>query len=243
MKSIGFVGKIDKTELIECVAKILASTGGKVIMIDATLNQKTKYTIPVIEGTQSQAQYVVEYDGIDVAVGFSNVLELKKYLLSKGEDFTNYEYVLIDTDVEEMCEEYDLKSASNLFFVTSFDKMYISKGVDLLKYICAMKRKEDPEGHVDLTKILMYSAINSADSKYIDRVTENLPLNWDKNVVNIPYDEGDLSINIQNQYSEKVALRPLSSHYKDALIEIASKITGADKFSLKKVVKNVERGA
>ena len=56
MKCIGFIGKADKTELVGYVSKIIASTGKKVIMLDATVNQKTRYTIPTIEGMDTQSQ-------------------------------------------------------------------------------------------------------------------------------------------------------------------------------------------
>lgn len=240
MKSVGFVGKMDKTELVQYVAKVLSTLGQKTILIDATSAQKTRYTVDVINGLNAQNQYVVEHDGVDIAVGFNNVLELKKYLLAKGEDFTEYECVLIDTDSDEMSEEYDLKNANNLFFVTSFDKMHIAKGIDVLRYICATKRKENPEAQVDLTKVLYYSNINTADMNYVENLADNLPLNW-KGTINIAYDTGDLSVNIQNQYSSKINFRYLTAEAKNGIIDIVNLITGEDKNKLKKVLKNIEK--
>ncbi len=242
MKSVGFVGKMDKTDLVQYVAKVLSTMGQKTIFVDATSAQKTRYTVDIINGLNVQNQYVVEHDGIDIAVGFNNILELKKYLLSKGEDFTEYEYVLIDTDTDEMCEEYDFKNANNLFFVTSFDKMHIANGIDLLRYICAAKRKENPEAKVDLTKILYYSNINTADMNYVENLSDNLPLNW-QHTINIAYDTGDLSVNIQNQYDAKINFRYLTSETKNGVIDIVNLITGEDKNKLKKVLKNIEKTA
>ena len=54
MKCIGFIGKADKTELVGYIAKIIASTAKKVILLDATANQKTRYTIPTIEGMDQE---------------------------------------------------------------------------------------------------------------------------------------------------------------------------------------------
>ena len=119
MKCIGFIGKTNSLEIVEYVGKIISEYRKKVIVVDATVAQKARYTVPTILGTESQTQYVVQYDGVDVAIGFSNMLELKKYLLSKGEDFNEYDYILVNTDVEEMIDEYDLKSANNVFFVSS----------------------------------------------------------------------------------------------------------------------------
>ena len=116
MKSIGFVGEMDKTGMLLCVGKMISALGGKVMLVDATKMQKTRYVVPLIMENETQEQYITHHDGVEVAVGFNNILELKKYLLSKGEDFSEYEYILIDTDNEEMCDEYDLKSANNLFY-------------------------------------------------------------------------------------------------------------------------------
>lgn len=243
MRCIGFVGNVDKTELVMYIAKVLASLDKKTIYIDATTKQKTRYIIPTIGDMEEQNQYVVQHDGVEFAIGFTNMLELKKYFLSKGEDFTEFEYVLVDTDIPEMCEEYDLKSANNLFFVSSYDKYHIVKGIELLRYMCAMKRKADPEAQLVLTKLLYDSYINTADSKYIDNLSENLPLLWAHDTINFPYDQGDLSANIQNQYGTKIDVRYLTPLYKNAIIDTVHTITGDEKSVLKKVLKNIERVA
>lgn len=243
MKCIGFVGKSDKTELIGYISKVIAATGKKVMFIDATSIQKTRYTVPTIEGIGELNQYVVQHDGVEVAVGFNNMLELKKYLLSKGEDFNEYDYVMVDTDMEDMIEEYDLKSANELFFVSSYDKMYIHKGVDLLKFICGLKRRTDPDGTVSMHKIIFYSEIATADRKYIEKISDNLPIDWNPKSLDFPYDGGDLSVNIQNQYSNKFDIRMLSRIYKDSLAETVSVITEEPVANVKKVMKNVEKSA
>lgn len=243
MKCIGFIGKTNKTEMVQYVAKIISSLGNKVMVIDATMAQRTRYTVPTILGTENQAQYVVQHDSVEIAIGFSNMLELKKYLLSKGEDFNEYDYILVDTDIEEMIDEYDLKSANNIFFVSSYDKYDVIKGVELLRFACAAKRRADPEGTLLVEKALYYSEINSTDSKYINRLSENLPVEWDFTEIGFPYDQNDISVNIQNQYATKLDLRRLSKQYKDALVSTVKIITGEQEGSLRKVVKNIERNA
>ena len=202
MKCVGFIGKTNKAEIVQYIARIIEAYGKKVIVVDATSDQRMRYTVPVIMGTEAQAQYVVQYDNVDIAVGYNNMLELKKYLLSKGEDFNEYDYVLVDTDIEEMIDEYDLKSANNIFFVSSYDKFDAIKGIELLRFACASMRRANPEGTLNVEKLLYYSEINSADSKYIDKLADNLPIKW-KDVINYPYDQGDLSVNISKEYFRK----------------------------------------
>lgn len=241
MKSIGFVGQMDSAGLALCVARLINAFGKKVIYIDATREQKTRYTVPVILSGGKQEQYLVQYDNVEVAVGFNNILELKKYMFTKGEDFNDYDYVLINTDREEMCEEYDIKNANNIFFTTTFDKYDLNRGIELLKYICATKRREDTEAKLNVTKVLSYTQIKTADNKYVDRLADTIPVVWlDKDVV-LSYDEGDLSAFIQNQYSNKIEFKNLSNQTKEGIAEIVYRITGEEKDKIKKAIKNVEK--
>ena len=63
MKKISFIGAYDKTDLIIYIARILVGMKKKVLVIDATINQKAKYVVPVINPSKT---YVTEFEGIDV---------------------------------------------------------------------------------------------------------------------------------------------------------------------------------
>ena len=65
MKTVGFIGGYDKTDLLLYVARILKATQKKVLLIDTTLNQKAKYVVPSISPTRT---YITEFEGFDVAV-------------------------------------------------------------------------------------------------------------------------------------------------------------------------------
>lgn len=65
MKKIGFIGAYDKTDLIVYLAKILTVLNQKVLVIDATVNQKARYIVPAINPTTS---YVTDFEDIDIAV-------------------------------------------------------------------------------------------------------------------------------------------------------------------------------
>lgn len=161
-------------------------------------------------------------------------------MFSKGEDFNDFDYVLIVTDREEMCEEYDIKNANNLFFTTTFDRYDLQKGLELLKFVCATKRREDTEAKLNVSKVLSYTQMKTADNKYIESLSENVPVNWESEIT-LSYDEGDLSAYIQNQYSNKIELKNLSKQTKDGIVEITCRITGEEKERMKKAVKNVEK--
>ena len=234
MKSIGFVGQMENSGLVLCVARLINAFGKKVIYVDATKEQRTRYTVPVILAGAKQEQYVVQYDNVEVAVGFNNILELKKYMITKGEDFNDFDYVLINTDREEMCEEFDIKNANNIFFTSTFDKYDLNRGIELLKFICATKRREDTEAILPVSKVLTYTQIKTADNKYIDNLAASIPVVWAEKDIVLSYDEGDLSAYIQNQYSNKIEFKNLSNQTKDGIIEIVCRITGEEKDRMKK---------
>lgn len=240
MKSIGFVSQMDCSGFVLCVARLIEALDKKVIYIDATKEQRTRYTVPGVIGVSKQEQYVTQYDRVEVAIGFNNILELKKYMFSKGEDFNDFDYVIIVTDREEMCEEYDLKNANNLFFATTFDRFNLQSGLELVKYISATKRREDTNAILNVGKILSFTQLKTADNKYVNSLAEGVPVNWTSEV-SVSYDEGDLSAYIQNQYSNKIELKNLSKQTKEGIVEVATQITGEEKDRMKKAVKNVEK--
>ena len=99
MKKIGFIGAYDKTDMLLNIAKILTTMKNKVLIIDSTINQKAKYVVPAINPTVS---YITSFEDIDIAIGFKNVEEIKKYVGTTG-DLT-YDILLIDSDTEERIE-------------------------------------------------------------------------------------------------------------------------------------------
>ena len=92
MKKIGFIGAYDKTDLILYVAKVLVETNKKVLFVDTTITQKARYIVPCIAPSK---YYITEHEGVDVAVGFNSLDEIKRY---SGLEDLQYDYILIDID-------------------------------------------------------------------------------------------------------------------------------------------------
>lgn len=129
MKKIGFIGAYDKTDLIIYIAKILTTLKKKVLVIDATTKQKARYVVPVINPTK---MYVTEYEEIDIAVGFPNIEDIKRYLGYSEEQDLDYDIVLIDTDSIEGFSIFKLEESFKNYFVTSFDAYSLKKGLEIL---------------------------------------------------------------------------------------------------------------
>lgn len=99
MKTIGFIGAFDKTDLIMNVAKTLTELDRRVLVVDTTKLEKSKYIVPSISPTKT---YMTRFEGIDFAYGFRNLDELYQYVAMEQEgdvDQLPYDYVLIDIDM------------------------------------------------------------------------------------------------------------------------------------------------
>ena len=92
MEKVAFIGGYDKTDLILAIARILSIMQHKVLFIDTSVSQKTRYIVPAM---RPGPQYITTFQDIDVAIGFRNYNEIMQYM---GTDTLNYDFVLFDID-------------------------------------------------------------------------------------------------------------------------------------------------
>lgn len=225
MKKIGFIGGFDKTDLIIYIAKILTELRKKVLVIDTTLLQKSRYIIPAISPTKF---YVTNYEFIDIAVGFDNINDLKGYL---GEIEIDYDIVLIDVDSNEKFDEFELENAELLYFVTAFDSYSLKKGIEV---IGTMRQK------VKMKKVLFEKEISEEDNEYLNLLSLTSPIEWNEEIIHFPYELGDLSAIIENQRVTQIKLRNLTEEYREGLYSITREIVPDVKpGDIKRVFKNL----
>ena len=231
MKKIGFIGAYDKIDLIMYISKILVATGKKVIVIDSTINQKAKYIVPVIKHTMS---YVTEFEGIDVAVGFNNLNEIKEYLGMPLHAELDYDLALIDIDNYDGIEEYDMINAEKNYFVTSFDAFSLKRGLEILSGLKQIMK---------LTKVLYAKGATKEEDDYLNYLSLGYKVEWEEERVYFPFEVGDQSVIVENQRVAKIKFRKLSNQYKESLIYIVQQILGQDDyFEIKRIFKQLEKG-
>ncbi len=231
MKKIGFIGAYDKIDLIIYVAKILTTLDKKVLVIDATTNQKARYVIPAINPT---IKYVTEYEEIDIAVGFSNMEDIKRYLgLTEGQDL-EYDFVFIDTDNSKGFENYSLEEAQRNYFVTSFDAYSLKKGLEVFVGLSRV---------ISLTKVLFSRTMDKEEDDYLNFLSLGYKVAWNEQRLYFPFENGDLSVIHENQKVAKVKFKRLSVAYKDGLGYLADEILGNENSSAtRRAIKIIERG-
>ena len=231
MRKIGFIGAYDKTDLIINVAKILTATKKKVLIVDATILQKSRYIVPVINPTK---MYVTEYEDIDVAIGFSNFGDIKKYLGTPVEEELDYDIVFVDTDNIQGYMQFDLQDAEKRYFVTSFDLYSLKKGLEILTGL---------ENMTSLTKVYFSKDMLKEDDDYLNYLSKEYKIIWEEEKIYFPIENGDLSVIYENQRLAKVGFRKLSIQYKDGLAYIAEQILGnGSDGEIRRAIKAIEKG-
>lgn len=231
MKKIGFIGAYDKIDLIIYIAKILCMLKKRVLVIDATINQKARYIVPVINPTKS---YVTEYEEIDIAVGFQDENEIKKYLGILENNDLQYDFILIDVDNNEAMKNFNIAEVQKKYFVTSFDIYSLKRGIEIISNMPNV---------INMTKILFSEEILKEEDDYLNFLSLGLKVVWNEYRIYFPIENGDLSVIHENQRIAKIKFKRLSVQYKDSLCYIATEILDeTSEGQIRKVIKAIERG-
>lgn len=231
MKKIGFIGAYDKTDLMLYVAKILATLKKKVLIVDNTITQKSRYIVPTMNPV---VKYITDFENIDIAVGFTDEEDIKKYLgLTKEQDM-EYEYMFVDVDSFEGFNKYNLKEANKNYFVTSFDNYSLKKGLEIFT---------DLKEPISLSKVLFAREILKEEDDYLNYLSSEYKIIWNDYKIYFPMENGDLSVIYENQRVAKIKFRRLSIQYKDGIQYIAEEILGnVEDSEVRRAMKLIERG-
>lgn len=208
MKTIGFIGAYDKTDLIMNVAKTLIELDRRVLVIDTTILEKSKYVVPSISPTKC---YMTNHEKIDFAYGFENMDGIYKYVgleqEEKKQDFP-YDYVLIDIDKGENFLKFDLDKAETNYFVTAFDLYSLKRGMTIIDEI---------KNPIKLTKVLFSYEVTKSDEDYLEFLSLEKNVEWSKYSIYFTILREDAQILEENQRVSQIRLRRLTNEYKESL--------------------------
>lgn len=229
MEKINFIGAYDKTDSIMYIAKILTEMKKKVIIVDATITQKSKYVIPTVE---NKNEYITNYSNIDFAIGFTNYNDIKTYLgMPQSAAFT-YDYMLIDIDNSDLLNNFDVYSSKKTYFVTSFDLYALKKGVEVLKRLSLP---------IEITKVYFSNLMSQTEDDYFNYIATGCRVKWNQDKIYFPLLNEDLDVIKENQRLSKIRFKGLSNEYKTSLMEWTQDICG-DSNEVKKACRQIERG-
>ena len=225
MKKIGFIGAYDKTDLLIYIAKLLVENDVKVLIVDATTLQKTRYTVPCIMPSR---KYITTYEDMDIAIGFENLQEIMNYA---GTQEFNYDIMLLDIDNREAFENFEMYTSDKNYFVTAFDNYSIKKGLETVG---------QSEEKMLMTKILFSKNMDRDEDEYLNFLSFYYAVKWSKEKIYFPFEAGDSSVIVQNQRNARISFKELSMQYKEGILEIISQIAPEIRLvDLKKMLKNI----
>lgn len=237
MKKIGFIGTFDKTDFIINVAKVLQLLEYRVLVVDATLLQKTKYIVPAINPTKS---YVTDFQNIDFAIGFEGWDDIERYLGiqfdsnerdEKEQKEELYDYVLLDIDSGMSLQKFEMNKADKNYFVTSFDMFSLNKGMSIF---------ENVKTPLKLTKVIFsYESPTKEEEEYLNSVSIEYRINWNEYALYFQIMNEDIKVMQENQRLQKIRFRRLSPSYKESLAYIVQDINKSENFGkIKKTMKD-----
>lgn len=231
MKKIGFIGAYDKTDFILYIAKILVEMGKKVLLIDGTLTQKAKYIIPAIKPSKT---YVTEFEGIDIAVGFENIDNIKQYLAMPKMAELNYDIALLDLDTIDSIKNFEIETCNQNYFVTSFDMYSIKRGLESISGLTSP---------INATKVLFSKDATKEEDDYLNFLSLGSKIIWNEERIHFPFEVGDQTVIYKNQRVSKIKFKKLSTQYKEGLMYITIKILqDIDENIIRRTFKKIERG-
>lgn len=211
MEKIGFIGACDKTNILIYIAKILEIMGKRVIVVDTTMTQKTKYLVPSISPSRT---FITDYENVDYAGGFKSLQDLSQYL-GVEEQNMQYDYMLIDIDHEKAVEYFEIENKKQNYFVTAFDMYSLTRGVEILKNFT------EP---MNLSKILYDYSIKKEDEEYLNYLTLDTKVAWNEFDLYLNISGYDKQVIEENERVHKTRFKKLSPSYQEGLLFIVQDI-------------------
>ncbi len=231
MRNIGFIGAHDKTDLLIYVSKILTELGSRILIIDGTTAKRAKYVVPVIN---SQRRYITNYEGIDVAIGFHELEEVKMYLGGSPDGSLQYDFVFYDIEEEDLVEGFEIDKCEIKFFVTGFDNYTLKKGLETLNELHEKN---------NIIKVCYAPYAIKEDDDYLNFLASEMQINWNEEIIYFPNENGDLNIINEGHRLGKIRFKKISIQFKDGLTNIIGKLIGSNNDSeVRRIIKRLEKG-
>jgi len=237
-KVIGLVGYVNKTELIINLAKVLSITGRSVLVIDGTVEERTRYTIPAFNN--SEAKYLVNFDGVDYALGFTNIVEVKEYICTKTSDADTYDIILLDIDNTKSYNDFRTEEFSSIFFFMEYSNISFAKNAELLQAISSYV--EDNNKPV-LTQVLYRQYITRTSEKYFQNIMNQYEVEWNERTYELPFVDQDKIADIEMQQSGFIDVNRHSKQFINMITDMAADIIGDIQASeIRRILKLYARG-
>lgn len=233
MKTWIFSGMGSKSDVTLYLSKILSNLGFKVLLVDGTEDEQYRYSI---DGMYS-SPWITEFEGFDVACGFSNWSQVSKHLTIMDEDISSYDFIMIDTQKLEFLTREEWLSASARVWVTTYSRRDLERGKDWIYKL---------QEHLQMDELPIFlklwtCAVDSAIDQYVWEFYKDCPIEFHSTSVSIYWNEVDAALQLENEHMKKIRVKPLTRQYKKSLVLLLELLTGWTNEQSKKALTLTER--
>lgn len=237
-KTIGFIGYSNKTEYVINLAKLLNIVEKKVLVVDATAEQKYKYSIPTLNA--SEKVYVEHFDGIDFAIGFNSVSDIKKHLENKTSIEEYYDVVILDIDNADSYASFVKEEIDKKYFFVEYSNIAMEKNKEILKEI---KAHQDVGSKEKITKVIFSQYVTRASEKYFFHKIEECEVDFEEIDFVLEYSDQDRIADIEFEQSGYIDMNRHTRQFINCLANMTEDIIQDVKaIEIKKIIKLYSRG-
>lgn len=219
-RMLGFNG-FCKTDIILYLSRILHLLGEKVAIIDQSMQEELRYSIPTGLYTQDR----IDYRGVDVFLNCENIMLTNLPV----EDYT---VLLIDFGVNFKALELN-EELKALFIVTDLSRHHTVPLSSCLSHI--LNRPDS----IRIIRDMVYSKINT---RYIDSLLQSGQ--YTNVIAKYEFDlnEKDYECRLRSQYDDVFKFGKISNDFKNMLIDCITGLFGTEKKFVLKALKKAQRG-
>lgn len=234
---IALAGYVNKTDFVINLAKAISYMGKTVLVIDGTIEERMKYTVPSL--AVKEKEYVTQYDSIDFAVGFKNMHDVENYICKRELNIALYDYILLDIDNPTAYENFRSRGITKTYFFVEYSNISMSKNAELLKTMMIYKPLDKK---LELTKVLFKYYITRASEVYYENKLISFAIEWDENSYELNYEDQDRIADIEAQHSGIIDIMRHTKMFINLVAEIGADILkDITSNEMKKEIKNGSR--
>lgn len=230
MNRIVFFGAADKSHVLLVLGRLLTEMDYKVLLVDSTITQTIRGYLPY--ATSSCA--VQEFEGMDVAFGYINMMQLERGL-TQPLIATDYDIMLLDTDHTQFVAGKEITSYEKRVWCWDGKRTSLHRNEDLLLRLCL---------HEAATPLLFYRMLSPALMGTLSEWrldTRTRQLQWEETEFQFPFDERDAAVDLDNQHHSRIQLRGLSGAYKQNLLTMLQQLCECDSKAARKAWSSVRK--
>lgn len=236
MKQIAFLGAAEKSHLLLVLGKVLVKAGLKVLLVDSTMAQTVRGYLP--SSDTKPAVFVTEFEGMDVAAGFISRPQLEHHFQHQEGVFPDYDLMLIDTDHTHFIRGNELPDVAVRIWCLSLDKLVLQKNAELMQRLCLAEFALQP---LPFTKLILSFVPTTMPEAYFESFQTSPSIRWQEPTLRLPLDERDVSVLLDNQHHERIAVKRLSAPYLRTVQDLVQLVSGLDHRTAQTALKRTRR--